>query len=174
MRVVGFSGYSGSGKTTLVEQLIGPLKLAGHRVSVVKHAHHDFDIDHPGKDSWTHRQAGASEVLIASERRFALMHELRGAREPTLPELLTKLSPVDLVIVEGFKTTTPRKIEVHRVSNGKPLLYPSDPAIVGIATDGPMEKGLPSVHLDDIAGVAAMVRKYAIPVADVLEREPVS
>jgi molybdopterin-guanine dinucleotide biosynthesis protein B len=101
------------------------------------------------------------------------MHELRGSRELMLTELLTKLSPVDLVIVEGFKATMPCKIEVHRVSNGKPLLYPSDPVIVGIATDGAMRKGLPSVHLDDIAGVATMVREYAIPITDVLEREPV-
>ena len=115
--------------------------------------------------------AGATEVLISSGKRWALMHELRGAPEAALPELLSHMSPVDLVIVEGYKTTTPRKIEVHRVSNGKPLLYPGDPAIVGIATDGPMESGLPSVHLDDIAGIAAMVRKYAIPVADVLARE---
>jgi molybdopterin-guanine dinucleotide biosynthesis protein B len=174
MKVIGLAGWSGSGKTTLLARLVPQLVAEGLKVSTIKHAHHKFDVDRPGKDSWTHRQAGASEVLIASERRFALMHELRGAPELTLPELLGKLSPVDLVIVEGFKTTTPRKIEVHRVSNGQPLLYPSDPAIVGIATDGPMEKGLPSVHLDDIAGVAAMVRKYAIPVADVLEREPVS
>jgi molybdopterin-guanine dinucleotide biosynthesis protein B len=174
MRIIGLAGWSGAGKTTLLAKIIPLLVARGLKVSTIKHAHHNFDIDHPGKDSWTHRQAGASEVLIASERRFALMHELRGAPELTLPELLTKLSPVDLVIVEGFKTTTPRKIEVHRVGNRKPLLYPADPAIVGIATDGPMEKGLPTVHLDDIAGVAAMVRKFAIPVADVLEREPVS
>ena len=173
MKVIGLAGWSGSGKTTLLARLVPLLVAEGLRVSTIKHAHHNFDIDHPGKDSWTHREAGATEVLIASERRFALMHELRGEPELALPELLTKLSPVDLVIVEGFKTTTPRKIEVHRVGNGKPLLYPSDPAIVGIATDGPMDKGLPSVHLDDIAGVAAMVRKYAVPVADVLEREPV-
>ncbi len=172
MKVIGLAGWSGAGKTTLLSRLVPHLVAEGLRVSTIKHAHHSFDLDQPGKDSWTHRQAGATEVLISSERRFALMHELRGAPELTLRELLPKLSPVDLVIVEGYKTTTPRKIEVHRASNGKPLLYPSDPAIVAIATDGPMEGGLPSVHLDDIAGVAAMVRKYAIPVADVLAREP--
>ena len=172
MKVIGFAGWSGAGKTTLLSRLVPHLVAEGLRVSTIKHAHHAFDLDTPGKDSWKHRQAGATEVLISSERRFALMHELRDAPELTLRELLPKLSPVDLVIVEGYKTTTPRKIEVHRLSNGKPLLYPSDPAIVGIATDGPMERGLPSVHLDDIEGVAAMVRKYAIPLADVLAREP--
>jgi len=172
MKVIGLAGWSGAGKTTLLARLVPHLIAQGLRVSTIKHAHHAFDVDKPGKDSWTHRQAGATEVLIASERRFALMHELRGAPELTLRELLPKLSPVDLVIVEGFKTTTPRKIEVHRLSNGQPLLYPSDPAVVGIATDGPMEHGLPSVHLDDIDGIAAMVRKYAIPVAEILAPEP--
>jgi molybdopterin-guanine dinucleotide biosynthesis protein B len=172
MKVIGLAGWSGAGKTTLVSRLVPHLVAEGLRVSTIKHAHHNFDLDQPGKDSWAHRQAGATEVLISSERRFALMHELRGAPELTLRELLPKLSPVDLVIVEGYKTTTPRKIEVHRAGNGKPLLYPSDPAIVAIATDGPMERGLPSVHLDDIAGIAALVRRYAISVADVLAREP--
>ena len=110
-------------------------------------------------------------MLISSERRWALMHELRGAPELTLRELLPKLSPVDLVIVEGFKTTTPRKIEVHRLATASRCCIPDDPAIVAIATDGPLAHGLPSVHLDDIAGVAALVRKYAIPVDDVLARE---
>ncbi|MDQ8731432.1 molybdopterin-guanine dinucleotide biosynthesis protein B [Bradyrhizobium sp. LHD-71] len=172
MKVIGLAGWSGAGKTTLLARLVPQLVSEGLRVSTIKHAHHRFDLDTPGKDSWMHRQAGATEVLISSERRFALMHELRGASELTLRELLPKLSPVDLVIVEGYKATTPRKIEVHRVGNGKPLLYPHDPLIVGIATDGPLERGLPSVHLDDIEGVAAMVRKYAVPVADVLAREP--
>jgi molybdopterin-guanine dinucleotide biosynthesis protein B len=172
MKVIGLAGWSGAGKTTLLSRVVPHLVAEGLRVSTIKHAHHGFDLDQPGKDSWAHRQAGATEVLISSERRFALMHELRGAPELTLRELLPKLSPVDLVIVEGYKATTPRKIEVHRVENGKPLLYPSDPAIVAIATDGPMERGLPSVHLDDITGVAALVRKYAIPVADVLACEP--
>ena len=172
MKVIGLAGWSGAGKTTLLSRLVPHLVAEGLRVSTIKHAHHSFDLDTPGKDSWTHRQAGATEVLVSSERRFALMHELRGEPELTLRELLPKLTPVDLVIVEGYKTTTPRKIEVHRVGNGKPLLYPGDPAIVGIATDGPLESGLPSVHLDDIAGIAAMVRKYAIPLADVLAVEP--
>lgn len=172
MKVIGLAGWSGAGKTTLLVRLVPHLVAEGMRVSTIKHAHHSFDLDKPGKDSWAHRQAGATEVLISSERRWALMHELRGAPEMTLRELLPKLTPVDLVIVEGYKTTTPRKIEVHRVANGKPLLYPGDPAIVGIATDGPLEGGIPSVHLDDIAGIAAMVRRSAIPLADVLAREP--
>lgn len=171
MKVIGLAGWSGAGKTTLLSRLVPHLVAEGLRVSTIKHAHHSFDLDTPGKDSWTHRQAGATEVLISSERRWALMHELRGAPELTLRELLPKLSPVDLVIVEGYKTTTPRKIEVHRLGNAKPLLYPGDPAIVGIATDARIESGLPSVPLDDIAGIAVMVRKYAMPVADVLAHE---
>ena len=171
MKVIGLAGWSGSGKTTLLSRLVPHLVAEGLRISTIKHAHHKFDLDTPGKDSWTHRQAGATEVLISSEQRWALMHELRGAPELTLRELLPKLSPVDLVIVEGFKTTAPRKIEVHRVANGKPLLYPGDPAVVAIATDGPLSHGLPSVHLDDVAGVASLVRKYALPLDDVLARE---
>lgn len=172
MKVIGLAGWSGGGKTTLLSRLVPHLVGEGLKVSTIKHAHHNFDLDTPGKDSWTHRQAGASEVLISSERRWALMHELRGAPELTLRDLLPKLSPVDLVIVEGFKSTAPRKIEVHRTANGKPLLYPDDPAIVAIATDGPLAHGLPAVHIDNIGGVAALVRKYAIPLADVLAREP--
>jgi molybdopterin-guanine dinucleotide biosynthesis protein B len=171
MKVIGLAGWSGSGKTTLLSRLVPHLVAEGLKISTIKHAHHKFDLDTPGKDSWTHRQAGATEVLISSERRWALMHELRGEPELTLRELLPKLSPVDLVIVEGFKTTTPRKIEVHRIANGKPLLYPDDPAVVAIATDGPLTHGLPAVHLDDVAGVAALVRKYALPLDDVLARE---
>jgi molybdopterin-guanine dinucleotide biosynthesis adapter protein len=172
MKVIGLAGWSGAGKTTLLSRLVPHLIAAGLKVSTIKHAHHDFDVDRPGKDSWTHRQSGATEVLVSSERRFALMHELRGAPELTLRELLSRLSPVDLVIVEGYKATTPRKIEVHRTGNGKPLLYPSDPRVVAIATDGPLETGLPSAHLDDIEGVAALVRRFAVPVADVMVSEP--
>jgi molybdopterin-guanine dinucleotide biosynthesis protein B len=172
MKVIGLAGWSGAGKTTLLSRLVPYLIAEGLRVSTIKHAHHSFDLDQPGKDSWAHRQAGATEVLISSERRWALMRELRGEPELSLRELLPKLSPVDLVIVEGYKTATPRKIEVHRLSNGKPLLYPSDPAIVAIATDGPMQRRLPSVHFDDIAGVAGLVRTYAIDLTEVLAREP--
>src|SRR3954447_7382700 len=135
MKVIGLAGWSGAGKTTLLSRLIPHLREQGFSVSVIKHAHHSFDVDVPGKDSWLHRQAGAAEVLVSSGLRWALMHELRGADEPKLPELLVRLSRVDLVIVEGFKREPHRKVEVHRVANGKPALFPDDPAIVGIATD---------------------------------------
>ena len=168
MKVIGLAGWSGAGKTTLLARLIPHFKAQGLRVSVIKHAHHSFDVDVPGKDSWVHRQSGAAEVLVSSGRRWALMHELRGASEPKLPELLAKLSRVDLVIVEGFKSEPHRKIEVHRAANGKAMLFPDDPAIVGIASDAAVETALPVVHLDDIAAIAAMMQKSAIPVEDVL------
>jgi molybdopterin-guanine dinucleotide biosynthesis adapter protein len=170
MKVIGLAGWSGAGKTTLLSRVIPYLRAEGLRVSVVKHAHHDFDVDIPGKDSWVHRQAGAVEVLVSSAARWALMHELRGAAEPRLPELLAKMSRVDLVVVEGFKSEPHRKIEVHRAANGKPLLFPDDPAIAGIATDARIETALPTVHLDDIAAIAAMMQRSAIPVEDVLAR----
>lgn len=122
----------------------------------------------PGKDSWRHREAGAEEVLVASGTRWALMHELRGAPEPSLAELLAKLSLVDLVIVEGYKAGPHHRIEVHRAGNGKPLLFPDDPGIVGIASDAPLDAALPRAHLDDIPAVAALVRQLAMPLADVL------
>lgn len=168
MKVIGFAGWSGAGKTTLLGRVIPHLLAQGLRVSVIKHAHHDFDVDVPGKDSWRHREAGAAEVLVSSGKRWALMHELRGAPEPQLPALLAKLSPVDLVVVEGFKSEPHRKIEVHRAANGKGLLFPGDPGIVGIATDTSVETTLPSVHLDDIPAVAAMMQRCAIAVEDVL------
>ena len=139
MKVIGLAGWSGAGKTTLLTRLIPHFNAQGLRVSVIKHAHHQFDVDVPGKDSWRHREAGAAEVLVASSNRWALMHELRGAAEPRLPDLLSKLSAVDLVVVEGFKREPHRKIEVHRAANDKPLLFPDDPGIVGIATDVAVE-----------------------------------
>jgi len=166
MKVIGLAGWSGAGKTTLLTRLIPHLRESGLRVSVIKHAHHTFDVDVPGKDSWRHRQAGAEEVLVSSANRWALMHELRGAREPHLPELLAKLARVDLVIVEGYKSEPHRKIEVHRADNGKPPLFPTDAGIVGVVSDVAVETDLPTVHLDDIAGVAAMVRRSAISVED--------
>ena len=168
MKVIGLAGWSGAGKTTLLASVIPHFLKQGLRVSVIKHAHHAFDVDVPGKDSWVHRQSGAAEVLVSSGKRWALMHELRGAREPHLPQLLRKMSRVDLVVVEGFKSEPHRKIEVHRKANGKALLFPDDPAIVGIATDATVETTLPVAHLDDIPAVAAMMRKFAIPVEDVL------
>ena len=170
MKVIGLAGWSGAGKTTLLSRIIPHFIAQGLRVSVIKHAHHSFDVDVPGKDSWVHRQSGAAEVLVSSGKRWALMHELRGGLEPLLPELLRKLSPVDLVVVEGFKSEPHRKIEVHRKANGKPLLFPDDPAISGIATDGAVETALPVAHLDDIPAIAAMMQRSAISVADVLAR----
>ena len=170
MKVIGLAGWSGAGKTTLLARVIPHLLGQGLRVSVIKHAHHSFDVDVPGKDSWVHRQSGAAEVLVSSGRRWALMHELRNAPEPRLPELLRKMSPVDLVIVEGFKSEPHRKIEVHRAANGKPALFPDDPGIVGIATDAELKTTLPVAHLDDIPAIAAMMQKAALSIENVLAR----
>lgn len=164
MRVIGLAGWSGAGKTMLLRRLIPVLIRSGLRVSTIKHAHHGFDVDQPGKDSWEHRQAGATEVLIGSARRWALMHELREAAEPGLSELLGRLSPVDLVLVEGFRSGTHPKIEVHRAANGKPFLYPGDPAIVALVSDASAATSLPTLALDDVAGVAALTLAHAVPV----------
>jgi molybdopterin-guanine dinucleotide biosynthesis protein B len=172
MKVIGLAGWSGAGKTTLLTRLIPHFMVQGLRVSVVKHAHHSFDVDVPGKDSWAHRQSGASEVLVSSGLRWALMHELRGAGEPKLPELLAKMSRVDLVIVEGFKSEPHRKIEVHRAANGKPVLFPNDPGIVGIAADRALDTKLPVAHLDDIPAIAAMMQASAVGVEHVLAPRP--
>jgi molybdopterin-guanine dinucleotide biosynthesis adapter protein len=172
MKVIGIAGWSGAGKTTLISRVIPYLREQGRRVSVIKHAHHDFDVDVPGKDSWVHRQSGAEEVLVSSANRWALMQELRGAAEPSLPELLRKMSPVDLVVIEGFKSEPHRKIEVYRKASGKPPLFPEDPAIAGIATDATIETALPVAHLDDIPAVAAMMQTYAIAVEDVFAASP--
>ena len=173
MKVIGLAGWSGAGKTTLLARVIPHLLAKGLRVSVIKHAHHAFDVDVPGKDSLIHSQSGATEVLVSSARRWALMHELRGASEPRLPELLARMSRVDLVVVEGFKSEPHRKIEVHRAANGKPLLFPDDPAIAGIAADIAVETALPLAHLDDIPAIAAMMERSAISVEDVLARSSI-
>jgi molybdopterin-guanine dinucleotide biosynthesis protein B len=170
MKVIGLAGWSGAGKTTLLARVLPLLLAQGLRVSVIKHAHHEFDVDVPGKDSWVHRQAGAAEVLVSSGRRWALMHELRGAAEPRLPELLGKMSRVDLVVVEGFKREPHRKIEVHRAANGKPLLFPDDPGIAGIVADIPVKTTLPTAHLDDIEAVAAMMQRAAISIEDAMAK----
>ncbi|RDJ22363.1 molybdopterin-guanine dinucleotide biosynthesis protein B [Bosea caraganae] len=171
MRVIGLAGWSGAGKTTLLTRLIPELNRRGVSVSTLKHAHHAFDLDTPGKDSYEHRMAGAREVLISSERRWALMHELRGEPEASLTDLLRRLSPVDLVLVEGFKREPHAKIEIHRAANGKPPLHPDDPSIVAIASDVAFpEAGRPFVPLDDIAAIAEIVLAGAEPLATVLAR----
>lgn len=164
MRVIGFAGWSGGGKTTLLRKVIPALTAAGQRVSTIKHAHHAFDIDQPGKDSWEHRQAGATEVLVGSAARWALMHELRGSPEPGLHELLARLSPIDLVLVEGFKRGTHPKVEVHRTANGKPFLYVNDPSIVALVTDDTGSAPIPRIDLNDVAGVVALVLAHAASV----------
>lgn len=150
MKVFGFAGYSGSGKTTLIEQLIPRLIARGLRVSLIKHAHHGFDIDQPGKDSYRHREAGCTEVLLTSDKRWVLMHELRGEREPTLEEQIKLLSPCDLALVEGYKTNDLiPKLEVYRPSVGKPPIHPEHPNIVAVASDAPVETALPLLDIND-------------------------
>ena len=163
MQVMGFVGWSGEGKTALLARLIPVLVGQGLRVSTIKHTHHDFDIDHPGKDSHTHRMAGASEVLVASPHRWALLHELRGAAEPSVEASLARLSPADLVLIEGFKTMRYPKIEVHRPAIGKPMLQPHDSRIVAVASDVALALAVPVLPLDDIAAIAAFVRAHAAP-----------
>jgi molybdopterin-guanine dinucleotide biosynthesis protein B len=161
-RIIGFAGWSGAGKTTLIRQVIARLVHQGLRVATLKHAHHDFDIDHPGKDSWEHRKAGAAEVLVVSDTRWALMHELNGAPEPSLPELLAKLAPADIVLIEGFKRSAHPKIEVFRAANGKAPLHPGDDSIIAIAADTAFpEAGRPVLPLDDIVAIADFARAHA-------------
>jgi molybdopterin-guanine dinucleotide biosynthesis protein B len=171
IRVIGLAGWSGAGKTTLLGKLIPLLVSRGIKVSTLKHAHHAFDIDVPGKDSHNHRLAGASEVLVSSGRRWALMHELRDEAEPRLADLLPRLSPVDLVIVEGFKAEPHRKFEVHRAANGKPPLHLGNPSIVAVASDVAFPAaGRPVVGLDDIEAIAGLALAFAEPMAEVLAR----
>jgi molybdopterin-guanine dinucleotide biosynthesis protein B len=169
MRIIGLAGWSGSGKTTLLTRVIPRLVARGLTVSTLKHAHHGFDVDQPGKDSHTHRLAGASEVLIGSATRFALIHELRGAPEPSLRELLARLSPVDLVIVEGYKAAAVPKLEVFRAVVGKPLLHPDDACVVAVAADLPLPQvELPVVSLDDIETIADILTVESEPAERVL------
>ncbi len=160
MRIIGIAGYSGSGKTTLIEKVIPVLVREGLRVSLIKHAHHEFDVDHPGKDSYRHRHAGCSEVLISSSARWALIHELRGAEEPNLKDQLKHLSPCDLVIVEGYKTAAIPKIEVHRRAGQTPLLYPDDAHVIAVATDEPLDTQLPQLDVDDPQAVARFIVQH--------------
>jgi molybdopterin-guanine dinucleotide biosynthesis protein B len=167
-RVIGLAGWSGAGKTTVVKRLIPCLIGRGISVSTIKHAHHAFDPDTPGKDSYEHRHAGAQQVLVGSALRWALFTELRGAPEPTLAQMLTRLDPVDLILVEGFKREPIPKIEIHRTANGKPWLFPADPMVRAVAADIPPPAGLPHVALDDIEGLADLVLRHAVPLASVL------
>lgn len=160
MKIIGIAGYSGSGKTTLIEKVIPVLVRDGLRVSLIKHAHHEFDVDQPGKDSYRHRHAGASEVLISSSKRWVMMHELRGAPEPSLEEQLKRFSPCDLVIVEGYKAQPIPKVEVHRAAGHTPLLYPEDPHVVAVATDEPLDTQLPQLDVNDAEAVARFIVQY--------------
>jgi molybdopterin-guanine dinucleotide biosynthesis adapter protein len=167
MKVFGFAGFSGSGKTTLIEQLIPRFRAHGLTVSLIKHAHHSFDIDRPGKDSFRHREAGASEVLITSDQRWVLMHELRGEGEPGLDEQLRRLSPCDLVLVEGYKRAPIPKLEVHRPSHDRPLLHTADPHIVAVASDGAVDTTLPVLDLNDYEAIVGFVLEHlSIPALD--------
>ncbi|MHB2209066.1 molybdopterin-guanine dinucleotide biosynthesis protein B [Methylobacterium sp. CM6257] len=169
MRVIGLAGWSGSGKTTLLIRVIPALVARGLKVATLKHAHHDFDTDRPGKDSYEHRKAGASEVLVSSGRRWAIVHELGEEPEATLAQLLERISPCDLVIVEGFKREAIPKVEVYRIANGRPPLHPHDPLIVAVASDVPFENAdVPVVDLNDAEAVAVLMRDIARPIEIVL------
>ncbi|HEX6092777.1 MAG TPA: molybdopterin-guanine dinucleotide biosynthesis protein B [Dongiaceae bacterium] len=158
MKLFGLAGWSGSGKTTLTAKLLPELIARGITVSTMKHAHHNFDIDQPGKDSYVHRMAGAQEVLVASANRWALMHEHRGAPEPTAAELIAHMAPVDLLLVEGFKREPHDKLEIHRAANGKPLIYPDDQYIVAVASDILLaDCPLPQLPLDNVAAIADFI-----------------
>ncbi len=157
MKIFGFAGYSGSGKTTLIEQLIPLFTQRRLKVSLIKHAHHTFDVDQPGKDSWRHRHAGCTEVLVTSSRRWALMHELRGAAEPGLTEMIERLSPCDLLLVEGFKHERIPKLEVYREVTGESLLHPHDSNIVAVASDRKVDTSLPLLDLNDPPVIANFI-----------------
>jgi len=157
MRLYGVVGWKNAGKTGLMERLVTEITGRGFTVSTVKHAHHSFDVDHPGKDSFRHREAGASQVLLASRNRIALMHELRGAAEPMLDTLLTQLAPVDLVLVEGYKRDAHPKIEAHRSVTGNPLIAPDDPTVRAVASDTAFQLNLPVFDLDDTKAVADFI-----------------
>ena len=167
-RVLGIVGWSGSGKTYLLTRLLPVLTGQGLKVSTIKRAHHEFDVDLPGKDSYEHRRAGASEVIVSSASRWVQMHELGEEPELTLAQLLQRVSPCDLILVEGFKREGHPKLEVYRPSVGKAPLYPQDDRIVAVASNEPVDASIPTVDLDDVAAVAALVRDTAQPLADVL------
>src|SRR5262245_61302550 len=160
MKVFGFAGWSGSGKTTLIERLIPLIVARGLKVSLIKHAHHAFDIDQPGKDSYRHRHAGCTEVLVSSSRRWALMHELRGAAEPGFADLVAHISPCDLLLVEGFKREKLPKLEVYRASVGEPLIHPHDADIVAVASDARLDTRLPQFDLNDAPVIADFILRH--------------
>lgn len=160
MKIFGFAGYSGSGKTTLIERLIPLFIERGVTVSLVKHAHHTFEIDQPGKDSFRHRKAGCTEVLVTSSRRWALMHELGGAPEPALSDLTSRMSPCDLLLVEGFKREAIPKLEVYRAEVGEPLIHPHDHNIVAVASDARLATKLPQFDLNATADIAGFILRH--------------
>jgi molybdopterin-guanine dinucleotide biosynthesis adapter protein len=160
MKIFGITGWSGSGKTTLIEQIVPRFVERGLVVSLIKHAHHAFDVDTPGKDSYRHRHAGCSEVLVSSQNRWVVMHELRGAPEPTLDEQVQRISPCDLLLIEGYKRYPMPKLEVWRKENGKPFLHPEDGNIVAIAADTAPQGRLPRFDLDDHDGIANFVLEF--------------
>jgi molybdopterin-guanine dinucleotide biosynthesis adapter protein len=160
MKIFGFAGWSGSGKTTLIEKLIPLFVQRKLKVSLIKHAHHSFDVDQPGKDSYRHRHAGCTEVLVSSSRRWALVHELRGAPEPGFEDLVGNIAPCDLLLVEGFKREKLPKLEVYRAVTGESLLHPHDTDIVGIASDRKIVTALPWMHLDDAPSIASFILRH--------------
>jgi len=160
MKIFGFAGWSGSGKTTLIEKLIPRLAARGLRVSLIKHAHHTFDVDQPGKDSYRHRHAGANEILVTSSRRWVLMHELRGVAEPSFDEQHVARREMPDLLVEGFKFAPIPKLEVWRAETGEPLLHPKDPHIVAVASDAKVETRLPLLNLNDHAAIEAFIVKH--------------
>ena len=163
-RVIGLAGWSGAGKTTLITRVIPVLVRRGLKIATVKHAHHEFDIDRPGKDSWLHREAGASEVAVVSSRRWAIVHELREEAEPPLQDMLAKLGPADLVIIEGFKRLSYPKLEVFRAGIGKPLMQPDDDCIVAVVSDAPLpQASVPVLMFDDVETIADVLQAEALP-----------
>jgi molybdopterin-guanine dinucleotide biosynthesis adapter protein len=165
MRIIGLAGWSGSGKTTLITKVIPRLIARGLKISTLKHAHHGFDLDQPGKDSFFHRAAGATEVIVSSAKRFAILHELREELEWDLGSLVGKMSPVDLVLVEGYKRDAFPKLEVHRAANGKPLIHPEDPHIIAIAADVALPSAtVPVLDLNDVEAIADLLMNHAVPI----------
>lgn len=160
-KIIGVAGFKNAGKTTLVEKLVTELTRRGYRVSTVKHAHHSFDIDHEGRDSFRHRKAGASEVAVVSRHRWAIIHESRDDAEPTLQDILSKLEPCDLVIVEGYKRDTHDKIEVRNLALAHPELAGDDPTIVAIAANGTLDDApVPLFDRDDVSALASFIERH--------------